>query len=348
MIESLARFRRPVANAIAEIVNGAVHLDEVGRWGPDFRRRLAQFACRGKLIRGSLVGVGSQIFGREPDAAVFRVAAAMELVQSFLLIHDDIMDEDEVRRGEPTVFAQYRDLAAEEHYRSARRFGESMAICAGDVSMLLAFEGIVSTQLSVEMRLKIMQLLASEIAAVGIAQMADVANGHAPSDLTEDQILSVYRYKTGRYTFSLPLSLGALLTGADHAAIDAVASWGEIQGVIFQIRDDELGIMQDDPGKPVGTDIASDKKTIHRLRFIERARGTRWEETAGYFGQTIDAGRIDEVREAMGALGVVDSIGTMLQKLRDEAQSILNQLGLPDDARALLNEIAAYNLHRVF
>lgn len=350
MIDALSVHREPVAKALREIdATLAIDLDGVSAWGPDLRARLVEFASNGKLIRGSLVAASASAFGHEPDPATYTVAAALELIQSFLLIHDDIMDEDEVRRGMPAVYEQYRRLGHEQGYRRADRFGESMGICGGDVAALLAISAVTTIDVPPETRLRITRLVTDEIAKVGVAQMADVANGHSPRGASEEEIIAVYRYKTGRYTFSLPLMLGAILAGAHESVVDALSRWGEIQGIVFQIRDDHLGVMEetDDIGKPAGSDITANKQTLHRLYLLERLPQTTWAEVAGYFGaHTIARRQIERVREALVETGTIAALDDLVVRLREEASQLLDDAGISDEARRALDAIDAFNAGR--
>ena len=145
MIESLSKHREVVISALQDIATEyASSLERVAVWGADIHERVFEFAKRGKHIRGSLVASGVELFGRKASRLAYTTAASLELVQSFLLIHDDIMDEDTLRRGKPSVHEQYRRLGESRGVRDSQRFGESLAICAGDVAVLLAIEAITA------------------------------------------------------------------------------------------------------------------------------------------------------------------------------------------------------------
>jgi geranylgeranyl diphosphate synthase, type I len=350
MIETLSRHREEIARLLAKIIDGSArHLDRVTPWAPDLRGRLLEFATRGKLVRGSLLAVGATTFGHTPDSDTYQVAAAIELIQSFLLIHDDIMDEDATRRGTPSLHEQYRLLGVDSSFTTPGRFGESMGICAGDVAMMLAVEAVSTTGLDAALRIELIRCIAAEIGDVGAAQMADVANGHRTDRASESEILWIYKWKTGRYTFSLPLSLGARIAGATQSQADDLGRWGEVQGTIFQIRDDQLELMEngDDTGKPAGSDIATDKQTLHRLRLFKAAPGTRWESVLPYFGSPVSAVQIAEVREALIGLGVLDGIDELVERLDLESIAVLDQMdSITEEAKAALLEIARFNRGR--
>ncbi|MFW5686105.1 MAG: polyprenyl synthetase family protein [Spirochaetota bacterium] len=350
MIETLGIHRAPILGALERIdATQGESYTGVNAWAPDLRDRLLEFTARGKLIRGSLVAATAEALGRTPDDDVYTVAAAVELVQSFLLVHDDIMDEDPIRRGMPAIYEQYRRYGEERGYTHVRRFGESMGICGGDVAVLMALSSLAGIAADAETRVRLVRLLSDEIAKVGVAQMADVANGHSPTAASEEEIVSVYRFKTGRYTFSLPLMLGAMLAAADRRLIDLLSTWGEIQGVVFQIRDDHLGLMGEtgEIGKPSASDVTSNKQTLHRLHLFERLPGSEWADVAGYFGhEHLSAAQISRVREALAGTGTLDLLEARVRELRAEAASLLDQAGLDERRRGVFDAIDEYNASR--
>lgn len=350
MIGTLGRYRDGIVAALKRIdaAEGS-QFASVNGWGVDLRRRLLEFATRGKLIRGSLVAAACEAFEGRVDDDVYQTAAALELIQSFLLIHDDIMDQDRIRRGVPTVYEQYRRHGEKNGFHDSSRFGESMGICAGDVAVLVAVAAVAGLARNATITSSLISLLAREIAAVGVAQMADVANGHAPDAATEEEIVAVYRFKTGRYTFSLPLMLGAILASAQAPVVEAISRWGELQGVIFQVRDDQLGIMGDvaDIGKPTGSDIRSNKQTLHRLLLLERVRGTEWEDVANLFGSPeLSDAQIKRVRTALVETGTIAELDRRIGELRDAAARELEVLSISDPARSIFRAIDEYNATR--
>ena len=227
---------------LSRVESGSIAV--AGEFDADVLRRLKEYVVRGKLLRGALVFLGYEAAEgprlASPDGEAERrclaAAAAMELTQSFLLIHDDIMDKDEVRRGVPSLHRQYREFSQERGVEDAEHLGVSLGICVGDVGVFLAMELLAQADPS------LLSTYARELNLVGLAQMDDVYFGQAPEEPAVDRIVQVYRFKTGRYTFSLPLVLGAALGGADQGTQEALARFGEELGVVFQIKDDEIGL----------------------------------------------------------------------------------------------------------
>jgi geranylgeranyl diphosphate synthase type I len=325
-------------------------LARVNSWGPDTAKRLLQFAIQGKMIRGGLVLLGYEAHANRTSArSVLLAAAALEIVHSSLLIHDDIMDNDRIRRGARTVFAQYEEMGRRAKAADPSRFGLSMGICAGDVGYFLAWDTLARLPIDLTRRSALLALVARELAYVGLGQMQDVAFGSFPKVPTREEVVSLYLYKTARYTFSLPLMAGALLAGVEGREIDALASLGEKLGVIFQARDDILGMFgkEKETGKPVGVDIREGKKTLLYLELMRRARGAEKRALAALFGKNdLTSREIERVREAIETLGARAALNTLMERLEAEAMQIIAALPLAEKHRDILRSISARGLTR--
>lgn len=312
--------------------------------GSDLPERLSAFARGGKLIRGGLVYLGQELGGALPDPRTLRAAAAMELIQSGFLVHDDIMDRDRLRRGMPSIFWQYRESAAARGLEDSYHYGESMGICAGDCSFFLAFrllggEGMDPALLSYCSR---------EIYAVCLAQMQDVDYGAFPAIPAEADILTLYTWKTGRYSFSLPLAAGAMLAGASADTVALLEKLGESLGVAFQMRDDELGIFGSEAslGKPIGSDIREGKKTFLIALAASRMSEADRLRLSSILGKP-DASEAEmaEFRRLIEATGARDELAGRLEGLARESAGLIGALEAPraakDVLKALLDFIAS-------
>lgn len=198
------------------------NLSAINTWGPDAIDKISETITRGKSVRGSLVLFAYHLTHKEHTEEVLKLAAAMELLQTALVVHDDIMDRDDMRRGIPSMRAAYKS--------------DALAMCVGDALFFLAFELIGSLDTDAETLGRIVRFVGREYQSVCVAQMADVT----PVEKTKEEIFSMYTYKTARYTFAVPLMLGAMLAGTDKEVLRYLESYGVSVGIIFQIRDDEL------------------------------------------------------------------------------------------------------------
>src|SRR3989344_182393 len=132
---------------------------------------LEKFSTKGKMIRGSLFLFSAETYGKEIDEKLLNIACSLELMHSALLIHDDIMDNDELRRGDKTVFAQYRDLAYKLKLKNPEHFGISMGIVVVDIALFIAEE--VATYSDETYLKKLLHFYTKELRLVGIGQLLD-------------------------------------------------------------------------------------------------------------------------------------------------------------------------------
>jgi geranylgeranyl diphosphate synthase type I len=316
-------------------------------WGRDVLGRLGTFTERGKMIRGVLVALGAEMAGGRPGAAAIRAGTALELIQSGLLIHDDIMDRDPRRRGGPSVHEQYARVAPRG--AEASHYGTSLAICAGEIAIFLAFEAVAKLPGRPRRAAGVQELFASEFGLVGLGQMLDVESGSTPGPLPERRILEIYRYKTARYSFYLPLAAGWALGGGRPAVCPALERLGEDLGLVFQIKDDELGLFGSAAatGKPVGSDIREGKKTLYASGLLLRAEGADAERLGRIFGRpgATDAD-IGFVKDLADRSGVREEVRRVMLRLARRAAREIAALPVRDRHRELLRGLLAYIVER--
>jgi geranylgeranyl diphosphate synthase type I len=311
--------------------------------------RLAAFTRAGKMIRGVLVSLGCEMAGGRAGAASVRAGTALELIQSGLLIHDDIMDRDPRRRGGPSVHEQYRRLAPEPGGPGADHYGTSLAICAGEIAIFLAFEAVASLAGPPSRAAAVQRLFASEFGLVGLGQMLDVEAGADSRALTERRILEIYRYKTARYSFYLPLAAGWAIGGGAGRVRPALERLGEDLGLVFQIKDDELGLFgaPRTTGKPAGNDIRQGKRTLHAAEVLGRSTGRDRDRFMDIFGRPdASAGDIAFVRDLAARTGAREAVREVMDRLGRRAARDIRELPIGDGPRALLGGLRAYLLSR--
>lgn len=252
LITILSHKKRVDEELVAFLTAKKNKLSQINNWGSDVIDRLLPFVTSGKTTRGSLSVYVYSLFNDTKSPDIYKAAAALELYHSGFLIHDDIMDRDSLRRGKPSIWEQYRSTTHDTH------IGISQAINTGDLCFFMAQELLSD--------MHILGLVSEELQPVIIAQMQDVVSGRKQS-LSKNEVMSLYRYKTARYTFSLSMAVGASLAGATKDNVSLLMRLGESMGLLFQIRDDELCIEGDSTitGKPVGSDEKNGKQTLATL-----------------------------------------------------------------------------------
>ncbi len=318
-------------------------------WGPDVLERLRTFTRKGKMIRGGLVALGCEMAGGRAGAAAVRAGTAFELIQSGLLIHDDIMDRDARRRGGPSIHEQYARLAPVSGGSENAHFGTSMAICAGEIAIFLAFEAMAGLPGPPKRAAAAQKLFASEFGLVGLGQMLDIEAGTTRERLSERKILEIYRYKTARYSFYLPLAAGWALGGGRGQVRRALERLGEDLGLVFQIKDDELGLFGSPgaTGKPVGSDVREGKRTLHAVGLLGRAAGADAERLAAVFGC---AGATEEdirfVRDLAERLGIREEVRRVMARLGRRAGEEIRALPIRARHREILQGLLEYLVSR--
>jgi geranylgeranyl diphosphate synthase, type I len=326
---------------------------DVGRlrpWGPDALLRLTAFTQKGKMIRGGLVLLGCEMAGGRAGRAALRAGTAFELIQSGLLIHDDIIDRDPRRRGGPSVHEQYaRFSPAAPGGGDAAHYGLSLALCAGDIAIFLAFEAMAGLPGPPERVAAVQRLFAAEFGTVGLGQMLDIAAGASRGELTRRRILDIYRYKTARYSFFLPLAAGWILGGGPARTLPTIERLGEDLGLVFQIKDDELGLFGQTraTGKPVGNDIRQGKRTLHAAEILGRSAGADRKRFRAVFGRPgASAEDIAFVRDLAARTGSRDEVRRIMLRLGRRAAREIRTLPVGDAHRSLLEGLLAYLLDR--
>jgi geranylgeranyl diphosphate synthase type I len=312
---------------------------------------IATLATRGKMIRGGLVCLGYQFEGKKLDERCLKLAAAMEIAHTGLLIHDDIMDGDTLRRGEKALHTTHADAGKKYGMLTPERFGEATATCLADIAFFSAFNLLTQALAEhPEILTTAMSLFTKELALVGAAQLQDVYSGNHPKPATLATILSTYRFKTARYTFSLPLALGLTAASGNAKTITTLTTFGEHVGIIFQIRDDEIGLFgtEKEIGKPVGSDIRESKKTLYHHFLYRFASVTEKKRLGNIFGnQRLTKKDIAYVRSLVNAYNIPEKIEKIVAAERESALAALDQLTLSTEHANLFNDIMAYTERRM-
>ncbi len=284
----------------------------------------------GKRLRAALVSAGARCFRlRQDDELLIEIGAAVELLHAYLLVHDDWMDGDLVRRGGPSAHALLRRLYGQPA-------GDAAAILAGDWGAAVANDWM--SQLALP-RPTLARLLST------FSQMQRAAIGGQLRDILakDSDIERTYQLKTASYTVEGPLALGALVSGATATGLGAIRKFAIPVGVAFQLRDDLIGLFgaTTDTGKPFGSDLRAGKRTPAAIYAISRARGSDRRILAGVFGNPQASNRqlrnAVQVFESVGAKQLVEQRIASLLKL---ANRQLRLAPINEEGRELLASAA--------
>ena len=279
-------------------------------------------AAGGKRVRPQLAMIGSQLFGGN-DEEVLPAALALEVFHNFTLLHDDVMDKAEVRRGRPTVHIQWN---------------ENTAILSGDQMMIEAYT--LLSQVPDRALARVLQLFNKMATEICEGQQYDV-DFEQKSHVTIDEYLMMIRLKTS-VLLANALQIGAYIAGANDKEQEALYQFGIHIGLAFQIQDDILDVWGDPKtfGKAVGGDIACNKKTFVYLEAMRRAGDEAMRRTGDeamrrvgdeledWYGQVLDDNKekIARVKEIFEQLGVKEACEQVVRDYTQKALDILETL----------------------
>ncbi|NXY94036.1 polyprenyl synthetase family protein [Streptomyces sp. BR123] len=328
----------------------------------DLARRVTDFTLHGgHRVRPRLLWWALRACGggdRDQTRAALQAGAAMELLQTCALLHDDLMDAAHTRRGRPALHvAVARQYAGATRYAGAprggaRRLGDAAGVLAGDLA--LAWSDDVMTDLLLDGGTlppgavhRVRDLWRATRTEMVAGQYLDV-HGQATAQLTVPRALNAACLKSALYTVARPLELGAALAGADTAVTRALCRAGRCAGLAFQLRDDldDLFADPDATGKPSGGDVRAGKPTY--LMALARARAVVAGDTAVLGVLHESAGRadltergLDRVRDVLTATGTRDLVRERIERLFCRARSHLAAADLPPGPAAILQALLA-------
>lgn len=298
-----------------------------------------------KRLRASFVYYGYLLGKREKKNVkeVWKVMEGVELVQTALLMHDDFMDEDKLRRGLPTTHEFFGE--GDKHY------GESMAVNVGDLVLCLGYERILKAGLDREKVLKAGEIMMRGIANTAFGQIYDVTLPKL-GELTEEKVLAVHRAKTSIYTFQNPLIIGAVLAGLDPKVLTILEDYAYWGGVAFQLKDDLLGMFGDQKktGKSTNSDLLQGKSTLLIAKTLELGNASHKKMLLAAWGnKKASMEEIEKAKMAIKDSGSFDysinKVKTMAVKAVEIADSLKN-FDLNTEAVDYLKGIAEYIVTR--
>lgn len=227
----------------------------------DFYRDLEDISVGGKRMRGFLIYLGYLIGGGKDIESILPIALAVEVIHTFLLIHDDIIDKSDTRRGKITVHKMYEKVFG-AHY------GVSQGIVLGDIACFEALKLVNSSCFSDRQKIECQKKLYDVILETAYGEALDVLYSNKGAKIAD--IMAVSDLKTARYSFVGPLSIGMILGKHSKKQLVAVGKFGQLVGTVFQLQDDYLGVFGNEKvlGKSTLSDMREGKNTllIHKTR----------------------------------------------------------------------------------
>ncbi len=245
-------------------MGSANKLYQLKQLSPVLFKRIKEFICRdGKRVRPILFCLGYLGFSKKTPPGLYRSALSLELLHDFMLVHDDIIDKSDQRRGKPSMHALLNNYLNQN--KKIKFNGQDLAIVVGDVMYAMALDAFLAVKENMLRKEMALRKLFLAGLYTGSGEFIELFLGIKPIEkVTQQDIYKIYDYKTANYTFASPLTMGATLAGAKPHQIKKLYAYGMLLGRAFQIRDDIIGTFGavKDIGKSNFTDIQEAKRTL--------------------------------------------------------------------------------------
>lgn len=325
-------------------------LDLAKKMNPDYARLWQVIidvnSAGGKRIRPYMTMLAYKAFGGSDYKSVLPIASAMELLHCAMLVHDDIIDRDYVRRGKPNVAGQYYKKYEGNVDRS--HLAASAALIAGDLLISAAFQVVLESDLDAEQKLVAHRIVGEAIFEVCGGELMDTeAVIYEPDQVNS---LKIAELKTAGYSFDAPLRLGAMLAGADGDSIKTLSQYARAVGVAFQLTDDMLGVFGDESvtGKPEGSDLKEAKRTYILQRTLKNLKGQDKEEFNGLIGREITRNELKRARDLMKQCGAVDEAESIIQAQISLATKALEKLNFDPEINEEFEKLIKKSVNRAY
>ncbi len=340
----------------AEIATQESVLAEVGPDMVPFVDVVATLVRGGKRLRAAFFYWGYRAAGGADSEAVVRAAAAMEFFQAAALLHDDVMDGSDTRRGMPSAHRRLASHHATHGWSGdADRFGEAGAILAGDLCLtwtdeLYATSGLPAHEIARGRAL--FDRMRTQLMGGQFLDVLEAARGWDGLTAQEqiERARHVIRYKSAKYTVEHPLLIGATAAGAGPEDLAGLSRYGLALGEAFQLRDDVLGVFgdPDETGKPAGDDLREGKRTV----LVAEALATGGADAAALFDKLLgvpdlDDGHVAQLRELITSTGALGRVEEAITRLAAEAREHLaSTRALTPEGRATLDALIGLSTAR--
>jgi geranylgeranyl diphosphate synthase, type I len=305
-----------------------------------------EFSLRGgKRFRALLVLAGYHITTGRPPTPVVSAAAALEHFQSWMLVHDDIIDHAELRRGGPTLHREVARLHREaDGIGPSEEYGVGVGITLGDLEEPLTLAAFLEARATDRARLAALEEVVRMTRLTAFGQLLDLRNGSVdPGRVTENEVLTVHRLKSAVYTVASPLRIGALLAGARPERLRDLEAVALDLGIAFQLRDDVLGagFGASAIGKSAN-DLAEGKRTLLVVRAWRRGTASERRAIARVLGDRhAGAAAVARAREAIRSSGSLEYSERRIAALtRRGIARLTRSRQIPPAGKPLLREVA--------
>jgi geranylgeranyl diphosphate synthase type I len=307
---------------------------------------IAEFMRGGKRLRAAFCYWGWRGAGGRDDEAILTAAAALELFQAAALIHDDVMDDSDTRRGMPAVHRRFATVHRGAGWvGDGERFGLAGAVLAGDLCLVWSDEMLAGSGLAPHALARgraVFDRMRTELMGGQYLDMLEQAVAAQHPGGSVERARRVIRYKSAKYTIEHPLLLGGALAGAAAPLMATYSAYGLPLGEAFQLRDDVLGVFGDpgETGKPAGDDLREGKRTVLVAEALERATPAQAGLLRRLLGDpALDAAGVETLRQVIVETGALARVEALIAGLVATAHEVLDVGAVEEPARTVLERL---------
>jgi geranylgeranyl diphosphate synthase, type I len=326
----------------------AAEREAMSRQGPGaeavFEELERILAAGGKRLRPVFCCLGHRAAGRDVDDRCIRAAAALELLHTFAIVHDDVMDRSRTRRGAAASWVHLEEMHRHAGWvGDPAGYGLAAAILAGDMALVLADRALLRSGFAVDRLSLALHRYDRMRVDVVAGQFLDVLAAHrGAADEAEARRIAVL--KSGGYTVEAPVQMGAILGGAPDEVLACLSRYGVALGEAFQLRDDVLGVFGDPAvtGKDRDSDLREGKRTVLLAKAAAAATGEGRRLLAERVGRPdVTDEEVEQARGLLESTGALDATLELIDHLVGRARDAVDHPAVPSEAAGLLAEMAS-------
>jgi geranylgeranyl diphosphate synthase type I len=307
-----------------------------------------------KRLRGSFIYYSYKLLGGKQKKEVLKAAMSIELIHTAMLIHDDLMDEDKIRRGKATTHQYYKNYHNSRHFiNDSSHYGQSMAVCAGDAALCMGFDILAKCKFEKQRKIEALSRVLTAIKNTAFGQNYDITL-EASAKAKEEDVINLHHAKTAIYTYENPLHIGALLAGASTKDLEILSKYAIAGGIAFQLQDDILGLFGNPQktGKAANSDLKQGKVTLLILKALEKANSKDKNTLKSIWGNKNltqkDAEVARKIVKDSGSLQYSKDLSIKYAKRAQRAIPLMLKQNWNKRAIAYLDGIAQYMVERDF
>jgi geranylgeranyl diphosphate synthase type I len=334
------KIKKLIERELNNVVRDLDRAYSLSKVSPLLSRSIKDFTLRkGKRLRPLLFVIGYLGFAKGRAPYLYKTAVSFEFLHDFLLVHDDIVDKADTRRGKPSMHKMFENYL--KRFKNIKFNGQDLALIVGDVIYARAIESFLSIKENTGRKEKALRKFINSAIRTGIGEFTELLSGIKNIEkVSRQDIYRIYDYKTASYTFASPLSCGAMLAGADEKQTNKLYKYGIYLGRGFQIKDDISGMFSEEKeiGKSALTDLQEAKKTI--LIWYAYHNSTKKDKATirkVLAKNKVKRGDLLKMRKIIRLSGALDYAKGEISNLLRKAQDIIKSSRMHKKYKAFLN-----------